>query len=56
MYYGGGGFTYNDVYHMPTAHRKFQLDKLVEVKKTQSKQDSKSQSRPKTIGPNFKKK
>jgi len=56
VYYGGGGFTYNDVYHMPTAHRKFQLDKLIEVKKDKTKQTSKSQSAPTSIGPNYKKK
>jgi hypothetical protein len=55
VYYGGGGFTYNDVYHMPTLHRKFQLNKLVETKKSENKHAS-QQSIPKPIGTHFKKK
>ena len=51
MYYGGGGFTYNDVYHMPTPHRRFQLDKLLKVRTAESNQVSKQKS-----APNFKKK
>ncbi len=40
-YYGGGGFTFSDVYDMPVHLRKFYLIELIEAKKkenTDSKQ------------------
>jgi len=40
----GNGFTFSDVYHMPTYLRNFYYNKLVDAKKKESEQIKKSNS------------
>lgn len=37
IYHGNGGFTWNDVYHMPVWARKFYINKIIEFKQAEKK-------------------
>jgi len=41
----GGGFTHNDVYHMPTYLRRFYLKQLVDLKKEEKQQYKKASNK-----------
>ncbi len=42
------GFTWSEVYHMPTYLRKFYFNKLIELKKKEAEEAKKTQSKMKT--------
>ena len=44
----GNGFTWSDVYFMPTYLRKFYFNELLEVKKKEAEEMKKAQSKSKT--------
>jgi hypothetical protein len=44
----GNGFTWADVYHMPTYLRKFYFNKLLEFKKQEAEEMKKAQKQNKT--------
>lgn len=43
----GNGFTWSDVYHMPTYLRRFYFNKLVDFKKKEAEEAKKAQSKAK---------
>jgi hypothetical protein len=48
MVHFGNGFTWTEVYHMPTYLRKFYFNKLIEIKKKEAEEAKKAQSKMKT--------
>ena len=49
IYFGKGGFTWNDVMHMPIWLRKFYIKQIEGVVKEQNKQNKKSQKKSKSL-------
>ena len=47
--YGGGGFTWNEVYNMPIQVRKYNLKKLIQDKENQLEANKKSQTKGQTM-------
>ena len=47
MVHFGNGFTWTEVYHMPTYLRKFYFNKLLEIKKKEAEEAKKAQSKTK---------
>ena len=44
----GNGFTWSEVYHMPSYLRKFYFNKLIELKKKEAEEHKKAQSKMKS--------
>ena len=44
----GNGFTWSEVYHMPSYLRKFYFNKLIELKKKEAEEAKKAQSKMKS--------
>jgi len=42
IYHGNGGFTWNDVYHMPVWARRFYINKIIEFKEAEKKHQEES--------------
>lgn len=47
MLHFGNGFTWSEVYHMPTYLRRFYFNKLVDIKKKEAEENKKMQSKMK---------
>ena len=45
LYHSNGGFTHSDVYNLPIYLRDFYLNEIIEVKKKESEEMKKSQSK-----------
>ncbi len=54
-YYSNGGFSHNEVYFMPTPHRKFFYNLLLKTKKEEESKNNKKNKNTSVKMPNIKK-
>jgi len=53
IYFGGGGFNFDDLYNMPIYLRNFYIKAMVDAKKDEAAEMKKSQSKQNSMTPNI---
>lgn len=53
IYFGGGGFTFDDLYNMPIYLRNFYIKSMVDAKKEEADEVKKMQTKQKRSTPNI---